>query len=213
MSSSNCCFLTCIQISQEAGQVVWYSHLFQNFPQFIVIHTVKGFGTVNKAEIDSPWNSPDQNTRASSLSLLQRIFPTQGSNQGFRIAGRFFTSWATRERESESHSVVSNSLQPHGLHSPWNSPDQNTGVGCHFLLQGIFLTQESNPSLLHLLHCRLILYQLSHKGSPRILEWVVHLFSSRSSQPRNWTRVSCIAGGLFTNWAIREAPPKIFWLL
>ena len=52
MSSSNCCFLTCIQISQEAGKVVWYSHLFQNFPQFVVIHTVKGFGIVNKAEID-----------------------------------------------------------------------------------------------------------------------------------------------------------------
>src|SRR5574337_1294904 len=52
MSSSNSCFLTCIQISQEAGQVVWYSYLFQNFPQFIVIHTVKGFGIVNKAEID-----------------------------------------------------------------------------------------------------------------------------------------------------------------
>ena len=52
MSSSNCCFLTCIQVSQGAGQVVWYSHLFQNFPQFIVIHTVKGFGIVNKAEID-----------------------------------------------------------------------------------------------------------------------------------------------------------------
>ena len=52
MSSSNCCFLTCIQVSQEAGQVVWYSHLFQNFPQFIVIHIVKGFGIVNKAEID-----------------------------------------------------------------------------------------------------------------------------------------------------------------
>ena len=52
MSSSNCCFLTCIQMSQEAGQVVWYSHLFQNFPQFVVIHTVKGFGIVNKAEID-----------------------------------------------------------------------------------------------------------------------------------------------------------------
>ena len=49
MSSSNCCFLTCIQVSQEAGQVVWYSHLFQNFPQFIMIHTVKGFsiGTWN----------------------------------------------------------------------------------------------------------------------------------------------------------------------
>ena len=52
MSSSNCCFLTHIQISQEAGQVVWYSHLFQNFPQFIVTHTVKGFGIVNKAELD-----------------------------------------------------------------------------------------------------------------------------------------------------------------
>ena len=52
MSSSNCCFLTCIQVSQKAGQVILYSHLFQNFPQFIVIHTVKGFGIVNKAEID-----------------------------------------------------------------------------------------------------------------------------------------------------------------
>ena len=52
MSSSNCCILTYIQASQEAGQVSWYSHLFQNFPQFIVIHTVEGFGIVNKAEID-----------------------------------------------------------------------------------------------------------------------------------------------------------------
>ena len=52
MSSSNCCFLTCLQVSQEAGQVVWDSHLFQKFPQFIVIHTVKGFFIVNKAEID-----------------------------------------------------------------------------------------------------------------------------------------------------------------
>ena len=53
MSTSNCCFLTtCIQISQEAGQVLWYSHLFQNFPQFVGIHTVKGFGIVNRAEID-----------------------------------------------------------------------------------------------------------------------------------------------------------------
>ena len=52
MSSSNCCFLACIQISLEAGQVVWYSHFFQNFPQFIVIYTVKGFGIINKAEID-----------------------------------------------------------------------------------------------------------------------------------------------------------------
>ena len=60
---------------------------------------------------------------------------------------------------------------------------------------------ESNPGLPH---CRRILYQPSHKGNPRILEWVAYPSSSGSSQPRNWTRVSCIAGRFFTNWAIRE---------
>ena len=53
MSGSNCCFLTYIQISQEAGKVVWYFQVFENFPQFVVIHTVKGFGIVNKAEVDA----------------------------------------------------------------------------------------------------------------------------------------------------------------
>ena len=53
ISGSNYCFLTCIQISQEAGKVVWYSHLFQNFPQFVVIHTIKGFGVVSKAEVEN----------------------------------------------------------------------------------------------------------------------------------------------------------------
>ena len=52
MSGSNCCFWTCIQISQEAGKVVWYSQLFKNVPQFVVIHIVKGFAIINKAEID-----------------------------------------------------------------------------------------------------------------------------------------------------------------
>ena len=52
MSSSNCCFLTCIQVSEEVGQVVWYSRLLNNFPQFIVVHTVKGFRIVNKVEVD-----------------------------------------------------------------------------------------------------------------------------------------------------------------
>ena len=56
MPSSNCCFLTYIQVLQKAGQVVWYSHLFQNFPQFIVIHTVKGFSIVNETEVDVFWN-------------------------------------------------------------------------------------------------------------------------------------------------------------
>ena len=64
-----------------------------------------------------------------------------------------------------------------------DSPDKNTGVDCHTLLQGIFPTQGSNPGLPH---CRQILYRLSHHGSPRILEWVAYPFSRGSSQPRNW---------------------------
>ena len=82
---------------------------------------------------------------------------------------------------SESHSVVSNSLWPPGLYSPWNSPGQNTGVGSLSLLQGIFPTQGLNPGLPY---CGWIFYQLSHKGSPRILEWVAYPFSRGSSQPR-----------------------------
>ena len=53
MSRSNCCFLTCIQVSQEAGQVFWYFHLFKNFPQFALIHIVKGFSVVNEAEANA----------------------------------------------------------------------------------------------------------------------------------------------------------------
>ena len=97
---------------------------------------------------------------------------------------------------------MSNSLWPHTLYSPWNSPGQKTGVGNLSFLQGIFPTQGLN---LGLSHFRQIPYQLSHKGSPRILKWVAYPFSSRSSWPRNQTGVSCTAGGFFTNWAIREA--------
>ena len=74
---------------------------------------------------------------------------------------------------------------PHGPYSPWNSPGQNTGVGSLSLLQGIFPTQGSNPGLPH---CRQILYQLSHRGSPRTLEWVAYPFSRGSSWPRNLLR-------------------------
>ena len=86
-----------------------------------------------------------------------------------------------RRAVSESRSVVSDALWPHRLYSLWNSSGQNTGVGSCSLLQGIFPTQGSNPGLPH---CRWILYQLSHQGSPRILEWVAYPFSSRSSRPR-----------------------------
>ena len=88
------------------------------------------------------------------------------------------------------------------LYSPWNSLGQNTAEGGLSLLHGLFSAQESNPGLPN---CRRILHQLSHKGSPRILEWISYLFSRESSWPRNRTWVSCIAGRFFTNWAIREA--------
>ena len=109
--------------------------------------------------------------------------------------------WAFYEKKilkSESHSVVSNSLWHHGLYRP----GQNTEVGNLSLLQEIFPTQGSNPGLLH---CRQILYQMSYKGTPKILEWVAYPFSTGSSRLRNWTGVSCIAGRFFTNWAMREA--------
>ena len=84
-------------------------------------------------------------------------------------------------------------------YSLWNSPGQNTGVDSLSLLSGISPTQGSNPGLPH---CRGILYQLSHKGSPKILERVAYPFSRGSSHPRNWTGISCIAGRFFINWAV-----------
>ena len=111
-------------------------------------------------------------------------------NLNFR---RWKRNWNTRDKQwSEiAHSCL----------TLWNSSVQNTGVSSLSLLQGVFLTQGLNPGLPHY---RRILNQLSHKGSPRILKWVAYPFSSRSSWPRNQTRVSCIAGTFFTSWAIRE---------
>ena len=100
------------------------------------------------------------------------------------------SGYITSKSETESCSVVSDSLRPHGLYSPWDSLGQNTGLGSLSLLQGIFPNQGLNPSLPH---CRWILYQLSHKGSPRILEWVAYPFSSRSplTQELNWGLLHC----------------------
>ena len=92
------------------------------------------------------------------------------------------------------------------MDSPWNSPGQNCGVGSLSLLQGIFPTQGSNQDSWIAVR---ILYQLSHKGSPTILEWVAYPFPSESARPRNRTGVSCIAGEFFTNWAIREAQNRM----
>ena len=111
-----------------------------------------------------------------NFSFSRGSSQTSHQTQFFLIAGWFFTSWATREA-------------------------QHIGVGSLSLLQRIFLIQELNQGLLH--H-RQILYQLSHKGSPRLLEWVVYPFSRGSSWLRNRTRISCIAGGFFTCWATRS---------
>ena len=113
-----------------------------------------------------------------------------------------------------SCSVVSDFLRPHGLQQarlPCPSPTPRAwSNSCPLnrwyqptisLLQGIFPIQGSNPGLLH---CRWILYQLSHKGTPRILEWAASPFPKGSCWPRNWTGVTCIAGRFFTNWAIWE---------
>ena len=85
-----------------------------------------------------------------------------------------------RKSKSKSHSAMSDSLRPLRLYRPWNFPGQNTGVGSLSFLQGIFPTQGLNPGLLH---CRWILYQLSHQGSPRILEWVAYPFPGDLPDP------------------------------
>ena len=92
---------------------------------------------------------------------------------------------------------------PPGSSVHGDSPGKNTGVGCHALLQEILWTQGSNSGLLH---CKQILYCLSHQGSPGIVEWVAYPFARGSSTPRDQTRVSCIAGRFFTSWATQEVP-------
>ena len=117
-------------------------------------------------------DSPGKNTGGGCLSLLQGIFPTQGSN--LHLLGLLHWQASSlpvvppgKPKRKWSFSVVSDSLRPHGLQParllcPWDFPGKGTGVGCHFLLQGIFPTQGSN---LGLPHCRQTLYHLSHQGS------------------------------------------------
>ena len=109
------------------------------------------------------------------------------------------------------HSVVSNSLQPHGLQParlfcPWGFSRQEYW-SCHALLQGSFPTQESNSGLQH---CTWTLYPLSHQGSPRILECVADPFSRGSSWLGNRTRVTCIAGRFFTSWDTKEVQRLLY---
>ena len=133
------------------------------------------------------WNDKDGQTCKNSKTL--------SSTHTFLWKYAFILETVLQQNESESHPFVSDSLWPHGLYSPWNSPGQNSGLGSLSLLQGIFPTQGLNPGLPH---CRQNLYQVSHKGNPRILEWVAYPFSRGSSRPRNWIGVSCIESSLPT---------------
>ena len=141
----------------------------------------------------SPWNSLGQNTGVGSLSLLQGIFPTQGSNPGLPHCRRILyqlshqgspriLDWVAYPFPSRSsqlrNRLGSPALQADSLPSEPPGKPKNTGVGSLYLLQGVFLTQELKQCLLH---CKWILYCLSHQGSPRILDWVVYPFSRGSS--------------------------------
>ena len=97
------------------------------------------------------------------------------------------------------------SLRPHGLYIPWNSPGQNTGVVAFSFSKGS--SQPRDQTRVSRIadrfrNCRQIFFQLSHNGSPRILECVAYSFPSGSSPRWHWTGVSCITGRFFTNWAI-----------
>ena len=135
------------------------------------------------------------------LNLVSRIWNT--NCQKLKITLTYFLlylDWCVKwEKVAQSCLTLCNPMDytVYGI-----SLGQNTRVGSLSLLQGIFPTQGLNPGLSC---CRQILYQLSHQGSPGVLQWVAYPFSSRSSQPRSQTGVSCIAGRFFTNWAIMEA--------
>ena len=127
----------------------WQSHLFKNFPQFVVIHIVNGFSVVNEAEADVFLDFPCFLYDATDAgNLISGSYAFSKSNLWSQI---FFILCVC------VCSVMSNSLRPHGLQPArflcsWDFPGKNTGMDCHYLLHGNSSTQESNPHLLHLLH-------------------------------------------------------------
>ena len=217
ISSSNCCSLTCIQISQEAGQVVRYSHLFKNFPQFVVIHTVKGFGTVNKAEVDVFlelsyfFNDP---TNVGNLISGTSAFSKSSLNiwkftvhvllkPGLANFEHYFTNVCC----CQVALVVSDSVWPHRrqptrLRCPWDSPGKNTGVRCHFLLQCLKVKSESEvaqlcPTPSDPMDCSLPSSSVHTIFEARLLEWVAIAFSTGVWDECNCTVVWAFFGIAF----------------
>ena len=156
MSTSNCCFLTCIQISQEAGQVVWYCHLFQNFPQFIVIHTVKGFGIVNKAEID--------------VFLELFCFFDDPAGVGNLVSG---SSVLVKRLQDSLWSNFCSCRSLLSLASLWYSPDMLDSLYSIFsLFTRIFSSHTLLPFLIPTRHRNFSLYVMSPWKLPLTQGWV-----------------------------------------
>ena len=170
------------------GHIIYKKHNIRN--KHYTVHEIQ-IKTTKKGSHVGNWRATHVNK-----SSVRGIWPKEKSH-------RFKPSKAHAEPHGTDMSPGCLTLHDTMDCSPWNSPGQNTGMGSLSLLQGIFPPQGSNPGLPY---CRQILYQLSHKGSPRTLEWVAYPFSRGLSRPRNWTGVSCIAGRFFTNWAKRETP-------
>ena len=176
MSSSNCCFLTCIQVSQQAGQMAWYSHLFQHFPQFIVIHTVKGFGIVNKAEID--------------VFLELFCFIDDPLDVWSLISGSSASSKTSLNIwKFTVHVLLKPALEKykHYFTSMWSEVTQSCLTLCNTM--DYILSGSSVHGIFQAI----------------ILEWIAISFSSRSSWPRDRTQVSRIVDRCFTVWASKEA--------
>ena len=192
-SGFNCCFLTCIQVSQGAVQVVWYSHLFKNFPQLVVIHTVKGFGIVNEAEVDVflelfcfIYDPTDVGNLMSGSSAF--------SKSSLNIWKLLIHILLKPAAVAAAAAAAAKSLQlcltlcdpidePTRLLCPWDSPGKNTGVGCHFLLQCMKVKSESEvaqscPTLCNPMDCSLPGSSIHGIFQARVLEWVAIAFSN-----------------------------------
>ena len=191
MSGSNCCFLTCIQISQEASKVVWYSHLLRNFPQFVVSHTVKSFNVFNEAEVDiflelscSFYNPMDLGSLRSSLYYC---FLSSNINISLGVAvgpksrlWRF--NWFSKTLVQLNYWLIRSSQLKYTL--IW------TSVLC--------LVTHWGPTLCDPMDCSLPGSSVHGILQARTLEWVAIPFSRGCSWPRDQTQISCFAGRFFT---------------
>ena len=183
MSSTNCCFLTCIQISQETGQVVWYSHLFKNFPQFVMIHTVKGFAILNKAKVDFFWNSLAFLVTPRMLAIWSLV-PLPFLNPAWTSRSSWFTHWI------------------------YCSPPQKTGWK-----KLVTFALQANPSIYIWTDTEKHSFKfdvLSNFASVAFVLCVIHLSGmphrDLSSLTEDWTRVPC--SGILSTGPPRKSLPR-----